>query len=380
MYNGSMSSIVSAQRAIRSMTRFHPPAPTWIAEASTLERAGIARYASEELERYAPLTPLEALIGSVDAKPERKAALFAKIEMHHPQLNDTYLENCISNQWRLGQDTYWKTLPDEAQLLMARYAAVTLNVLRPKRSGDFSTCAVYNVLDASPAFIQKDVMLQRIVACNNPSLFSMLMDSKHPVDPQAVAIGFLHGRSVDRAWYDRMDNDAFASLIVHDKTLACYEDMLSRVQDRNVSLHRYPWEKLPIVFEHNPARFIASMVMNKDVANAHSHAKQWFVPMLAATARRVACDPSYASSFAMIALSRQGRKNLNGILERHDPEAYASLELLRQLHDVGSNSMDHTTLLSWMGWLSTQGGPSTASMLPGLDNSVFEETSAVTNF
>ena len=347
-----MTTIIPLQRTLLAMSPCQREMPTWIEEATLLERAGISQYASQEMEGFGALSPLESLIGGTIANTDRQRFLFDNIRADHPLLNEKYLTNVVFNKWSLGTDSYWRTLPVESQLLIVRYAAITRNVLRPQYSGQAPPSAVADVLRSASDNIRNDPMLQSIIACNNPRLIDCMIRCKDPLSPQALAFGFLNRpEQLTHAAYDTMDDNTFVALTMYDKTVSTRYDEFQRKLNGNRTLQRYPWDKLPLIFEHHPARFIQSVVTSPDVANAHTHVKRWFIPMLNATAQRAANDPGYAR---MCLDSVFSRKRFDSTMERHAPDAYAVLNLTRQLYGPDASGTDEPAVRAWLNILVAQ--------------------------
>lgn len=355
-----MPNIVSLQRVLTVSYRAASLVPTWIAEATPLERAAIARYASAHLEQHAPLTPLEALIGASDKtqSPDRRRSLLRMAQEHHPALTDGHLSKIGIDSWSLEADSHWKDLPPDTQLLLVQCAAMRRRVILPTRAGSVWTTDVADVLAKAPPAISQDPLVQRIVACTNPSLAALWINQKVPMDPQALAIRFLqqnkgypHRVSIDRTWYESMDDDAFAGLVAHNGSGKGHWDVLKGIQEGNKPLFFYPWDKVHLLLEHNPARFIHSVLANHDVANGLHLVKKWFSPMLHAAAVRSTQDPSYAAFMASVIFSLDAKKRLKDTLERYDPEALVCLQTLRELHSDGKNGPDNA-VFGWLNWLA----------------------------
>lgn len=370
-----MPTITPLQRAFRVMPTWKQSAvPKWIEDASSVERAGLAQHEGELLERFSLLSPFESLVSATNSTPERQQRLIEKVESYHSKLNAAYLAHVVSPAWSLGTDPYWKALPPEAQLLIARYAVLTKNVLRPKRSGDVHAYQVWDVLKSGPESIYRDPFLHSVAAYNNPALLDHMVHSKEYVAQEAIAIGFFNRHGTHRSMYESMDGDTFAALIMYDKAQPNYDDMFQRVLDKNRTLHRYPWDKLPILLEHHPARFIQSVVANFEVANSRNHTQRWFVPMLMAAATRAATDPSYMECMLGMTYSRVGKKRFYSTIETHAPEQYAMLSVARQLYDPDVYGNDTSAVKAWLINLATMSHGQNME-LAHLNTSVFETTS-----
>lgn len=370
------------QRTLRVFSHGQIRIPAWISEATPLERVGIAQYASQEMESIGLLSSLESLIGAENAINPRKIGLLDNICAEHPCLDASYLTSITSNKWNiqglrtappwsLGTDLHWRTLSEESQLLIVRYAALTKNILRPKYSGEIHANKVADVLRSTSNTIRNDSMLQSIIACNNPSLINSMIRAKDPLCENALAFGFLNRpENMNRAAYATMDDTTFVALTMYDKTALLNSDAFQRLLNANRTLHRYPWNKLPLIFEHHPARFIQSVITSSDVANAHTHVKRWFIPMLHATVKRAAADPCYAQLFVDSILSGAGKKRFNSIIERHAPDAYAVLNLTRQLYDCDDKKTEAPALRAWIDALAAQQNTLNENVLP-VDAAVF---------
>lgn len=356
-----MTIIIPLQRTLRAMVPWQTGVPTWIEEATLLERAGISQYASQEMEAFGALSPLESLIGAKIAITSRQRLLFDNIRADHPLLDDNYLTSVVSDKWSLGTDSYWRTLPVESQLLVVRYAAFTKNVLRPQYSGQVSPSAVADVLRSASDNIRNDPILQSIIACNNPRLIDCMIRFKDPLSPQALAFGFLNrAGQLTRTAYDTMDDNTFVALTMYDKTAPRGRDEFQQKLNENRTLQRYPWDKLPLIFEHHPDRFIQSVITSPDVANAHTHVKRWFIPMLNATALRATNDPVYARMFLDSVFSRN---RFYPTIERHAPDAYALLDMTRQLYGRDASGTYETAVRAWLGTLAAQQRPINETLL-----------------
>ena len=368
-----MTTVVPLQRALRVLAPWYSEKVDWMHEATPLERVGLARIDSEGLAQLStrPLSSLEALAGATKANPERQNELLALVNVQRPSMSPAYLKSVMSEEWTLATDPNWKTFPPQTQLLMVRYAALTRHFLRGQKSGDVSTSHTLEFFKTLSPDIQTDGMLQSIIAANNPALFGDLIASKMAIDKQARIIGYLNGQKMQRADYDTMDNGQFAGLIAYDKTQSRGGDMLSRVLDENRTLHRYPWDKLPLVLEHNPARFVSSVITSPEVANALNHVKRWFIPMLHASIERAAKDPIYAYEMLSLVYCQSGRKNFEKTMARHAPAAYEALNVARQLYDKDNSGSDEPAL---RGWFQLQASKSSPTELLDLNTALFSHS------
>lgn len=348
----------------------------WLEEATPLERLGLARRKASALARIAPLSPAEMLIALDDASFQEQETLMGRIEQYHSDLKPAYVDTLHRSDWSLATDPVWKTLSTAAQEVVALHAAVGRNIVRPGsgRGPRLDTGTVWRVLQDNPNPTLNNPLFQQVVAANNPSLFGLMVQTQNNIDPHARALAFGHGRGVNRSWYDGMDENTFASLIAYDNTTKWYRDPLDSILKNDNRLHRYPWEFMPVLLEHNPARFIASVVQNHDVANAHSHVKTWFRPMLAAVAKRTQSDPRYAVSMMNIALSPRGKIRFDQMLQLHAPQEYMTLMVHRQLYDTPNDPRHTNTLLPWLTWMANEKELSPPT-LANLDTSLFEQPS-----
>lgn len=372
-FETSMTTVVPLQRALRVLSPWYNTKVDWMQEATPLERVGLARIDSEGLAQLStrPISSLEALAGATNANPERQKELLALVGAQRPSMSPAYLNFVMSDEWSLGVDSDWKNSPPQTQLLMVRYAALTKHFLRGKTSGDVSTWDTMELYNTFGSDIKTDSMVQSIIAANNPALFGLMLRSDIAIDKQAQVIGYLNGQTLQRADYDTMDDTMFVGLIAYDKTQYRGGDALSRVLDENRTLHRYPWDKLPLILEHNPARFLKSVLTNPEVANAQNHVKRWFIPMLDASIERAAKDPEYAHELLSTIFSTGGRKNFEKTMVRHAPSAYEALNVARQLYDKDQSGSDEPAL---RGWFQLQASKSSPTELLDLNTALFSHT------
>ena len=356
----------SFERAIYAFRRSTQYAPVWTAEATPLERVGIAQYAPDALEQYAPLTALEALVAATyNAKSDRKEFWLDTVHTQHPRLDAAYIDAMTVEtdyEWRHSGRNTWST---PTQHLIAQYEAVRrrLDSLATETNTFAPPSAVMLQFSRTRPSLYQDSMLQRIIACNDNATFSTMIAEGKPLDPQAYAIAFLQTSTPTDKWYAHMDDEAFGGLVAHDPD-AQYPSLMGSAQARNPALHRYPWEKMPVLLEHHPARFFASITTRQEMALNTAGVAQWFQPMLDAVSERIDKDPRYASVFTGMALSKSTSKTFTAMLHTYAPIEYEALQCIRQL-DADADSPE--TLALWAQWLPRSKIPAMTLALPTLD-------------
>lgn len=367
-----MLPVYSLQRTRAIASPYHDTAPVWIDSATPLERLFLARHASQKLEEIAPLNALESLIASKNARTsERKDALQKRVQQEYPAFTTEHLNSIVQDGWSLGKDTKWKTMGLQEQQLLLRFAAVYKNILRPLRTGQYSVLDVDDVIKSAPAALHHDPVMQQIVSANNPRLLTYWTQTKQPVDEVALAMGLFDHQRAQRNDYNQLSDHTFACLIAHEPSLGGHWDLLKGIQEGNKSLFFYPWNKVHLLLEHNPARFIHSVLANHDVANGLHLVKKWFSPMLQAAAIRSTQDPSYAAFMASVIFSLDAKKRLKATLERYDPEALVCLQTLRELHSDGPRGPDNA-VFGWLNWLAHRENLALRLDLPDLGADVGE--------
>lgn len=356
----------SFERAIHAFKRSTQAAPVWTAHATPLERVGIAQYAPEVLEQYAPLTALEALVAATyNADSERKVVWLDTVHKGHPCLDAAYLDAMVVEtdyDWRHSGRNTWST---PTQHLIVQYEAVRrrLKSLAVDMDMFMPDSATMLRLSRTRPSLYQDAMLQRIIACNDNVTFAAMIAEGRPLDPQAYAIAFLQTSVSTDKWYAHMDDDAFGGLVAHNSD-AEFPSLMNSALARNPCLHRYPWEKMPILLEHHPARFFASIATRQEMALNTDRVAQWFEPMLDAVSERIAQDPRYASIFTGMAFSKSTGKTFTAMLRTYAPIEYEALHCIGQL-DVDADSPE--TLALWAQWLPRRKIPVMALALPALD-------------
>ncbi len=364
-----MPPVYSLQRVCSVASPYHNAVPDWVASATPLERLFLARSASQALEATAPLNALESLIASKHANSQngqgRKEALQARVQQEQPSFTTEHLNSIVQEGWSLGKDPVWKTMGLQEQQLLLRYAAIYKNMLRPLQTGQYTVHDVDDVIKSAHASLHHDPTVQQIVSANNPRLFMLWTQTKQPVNEVALAMGMLDHQQAHRDKYSQLSDHTFACLVAHEPSLGGHWDRLQMCQEFNKPLFFYPWDKVHLLLEHNPARFIHSVLANHDVANGLHHVKKWFGPMLQEAAVRSTRDPSYMAFTKSVVFSRDARKRLQSTLARYDPEALACLRTLQELHTGVHNGMD-SAVSNWLNWMAHRKEPVAQLELPSL--------------
>lgn len=336
---------IAYNRVITEMSQGYPIVAPLTRVRTPLERVAIAKNGMLALKEQGAVSALEALVGS---KYFSSLELSNIVKIDHPGMSNRYISELCSETWSLEKDRYFPTLPADSQLLLVQYAMRTNNCIRGIRGMSVSVYSVLEMFETFSAHIQNNPLLQSITAVCNPALFKLLLSKQEMVlTPESVALGFLKCSSVTPDMYQRMDDDAFSSLIAYDPESPQFSFFNMTISSNHL-LQAYPKDNIKLVLEHHPARYINSVLRLAEWRNAIKMNNTFFSSALDACIAKSMSEPSYVEEMGAWIFDRKLNKHIELLLQRYTPEAYSVLKICQSLTE-SKHSME--TVKLWVSQL-----------------------------
>lgn len=269
-----------------------------------------------------PLSPIETLV----AYSNRPTLHDFELPDHFPEIR--------RDQWRdayrighLHRSEQARALPDAQRLALYQWGAWT------KRLGegiDKDSGIDIKAWDVAPEFVRTNPLMQQIVALRTPVVLQECIrrNPRHHWDSTAIALSLLQtGISHQVPWYTLINNDAFSQLM---SVNTGKQIVLGLTKPH---LYQFPTDKLQTLLDTNPALFIHGLLHNRTLRES-AIAKEWCVPMLEASFKRVLDNSVYAKShlFYPQDFSEEQGLRFEALLQRFAPEYTRLLPVYQSLH------------------------------------------------
>ncbi len=277
-------------------------------------------------------TDLEALVAGF-VQPWR---LVKELHPHAPHLNADDWARIAAMDWMLAQEPKLQSIPPASQLLLYRIGAWRQAFAYVGRPVTDSVA----VWDNAPEFVQRDPLMQQIVAFKMPALFQALVERTPEFAWDTLAQGlFLQDQGFpDMPWLRRAPPQVLGLLLV-------YHPDNTKVNALEPWFLDFSDEQLPVVQRQHPALFFQGLVLDRE-RREDPRSASWFASMWNALLDHVHARPAYAQALLNARILADDGKHLRHAIEMFSPTALATFAVSQSLY---SDTKD-----MWGHWLASQ--------------------------
>lgn len=279
-------------------------------------------------------TDLEALVAGF-VQPWR---LVQELQPHAPHLNANDWARIAETSWMLPMEPKLRNIPFDSQLLLYRIGAWRQAFAYVGKDMSDSVA----VWDNAPELVQRDPLMQCIVAFKMPTLFQSLVERAPNFGWDAFAQGlFVQNCGFpDMPWLHRATPEFLRLLLV-------YHPDNTKVNALEPWFLDFSDEQLPIVQHQHPALFFQGLVLDRE-RREDPRASVWFASMWAALLDHVHARPSYADTLLNPRILVDDGAHLRRAIEMFHPGALATFAVSQSLHS-GTRDV-------WQHWLVSHAG------------------------